>query len=116
MIRFRAFSMVALVAASVFIGGEPASAIVNGEVAGDRYPNVVGIAGRFPDGSWWDGVGSGQLIAPDVVLTAAHTFDFYRSVGITSFYMVPDPVWRPGSSRVIPAKRVVVDPNYPNTY
>jgi secreted trypsin-like serine protease len=66
---FSAFALAALISAS------PASAITNGAPDGSGHPYVGGLVAdtQYSDGTWT--YCSGTLIAPKVVLTAAHCND-----------------------------------------
>src|SRR5687767_12097602 len=65
----------AVATAAALIPAADAGAITNGEVDGDRHPNVGGLvnATQYEDGTWL--YCSGTLISPTVFLTAAHCDD-----------------------------------------
>ena len=67
--------LVAAAAAATLVPAAPAAAITNGQVDGNRHPNVAGLvnSSQYSDGTWL--YCSGTLIAPKVVLTAAHCDD-----------------------------------------
>jgi hypothetical protein len=73
-------SIAALVAATglLLTTTGPATAVIDGttDTAG-RFPNVGGLQLRL-DGEWFDFC-TGTLVAPDIVLTAAHCTDFFTN-------------------------------------
>jgi secreted trypsin-like serine protease len=68
----------------------PAGAITDGEPDGDGHPMVGAIVAEFDGTKDW--FCSGTLIAPKVVLTAAHCTDFLASEGLQDVWVTFDPV------------------------
>lgn len=66
-----------------------ADAITFGEHDGDRHPNTGALVADF--GGRLGQICTGTLIAPKVVLTAAHCTAFLQSVGIDDVYVTFDP-------------------------
>lgn len=83
----RLFSLVAVAGAAVFLAlaGEPAEAITNGAPDGTNHPEVGALIAdqAFSDGTW--AYCSGTLIAPTVVVTAAHCGDPGQTTARVSF-------------------------------
>jgi secreted trypsin-like serine protease len=76
--------LVAVAAATVLLGGSSATAVVGGTTdTTGRFPNV-GVL-QIHDGDEWFDFCSVTLVAPDVVLTAAHCTDFLQEVGDDGF-------------------------------
>ena len=111
----RLIAFVTVLFAMTVLGGGlipvPAGAITNGTLDNNRHPNVACVIGQRPDGTATP-CGSGQLISPTVVLTAAHVIPIFQSLGATRFLVTLDPVFDPATSKVIPAERVVTDPAF----
>jgi len=64
----------------LLITSAPAMAVIDGTTdTTSRFPNVGGLQVRS-GGEWFDFC-SGTLVAPDVVLTAAHCTDFFAGAG-----------------------------------
>lgn len=59
-------------AALVASAGGPAGAIVNGQLDGNRHPQVAALVGDLPPYAYNIPFCTGTLISPTVVLTAAH--------------------------------------------
>ena len=87
---------IAVAVAATLATAAPAHAITNGKVDGNRHPNVAGLvnATQYPDGTWL--YCSGTLIAPKVVLTAAHCDDDGARTRVTfdSAYRAGDTVYK----------------------
>jgi hypothetical protein len=85
----------------------PAGAITNGQLDGSGHPGVGVMVVDF--GSGPQRLCSGELIAPTRFLTAAHCTSFLVNnpalLGVTF-----DPTYNPGTSTVVPAVSVTVDP------
>ena len=86
----------------------PAAAITNGQVDGDRHPNVAGLVNgsQYTDGTWL--YCSGTLISPTVVLTAAHCDDDGARTRVTF-----DPAYEAGDA--VHAGTFEADPAYSQT-
>lgn len=89
----------------------PVRAVSNGQLDGNRHPNVACVLGRLPDGSFV-GCGTGQLIASRVVLVAAHEFPVLEGLGATRFFVSFDSSVEPETSELFAAKRVVSHPDF----
>src|SRR5438034_8838727 len=85
----------------------PAEAITGGQLDGNAHPNVGVMVVDFGAGP--QRLCSGELIAPTRFLTAGHCTSFLVNnpalLGVTF-----DPTYNPGTSTVIPAVSVTVDP------
>jgi hypothetical protein len=82
-LRLVTTALVAALGAALLIAGS-ASAVVGGTTdTTNRFPNV-GVL-QIHDGDEWFDFCSGTLVAPDVVLTAAHCTDFLQEVGEDGF-------------------------------
>ena len=96
--------VIAAGAVASLLGAAPASAITNGQVDGDRHPNVAGLVNgtQYSDGTWL--YCTGTLIAPTIVLTAAHCDDDGARTRVTfdPAYEAGDPVHR-GTFQADPA-------------
>jgi V8-like Glu-specific endopeptidase len=77
----RFFTAAAVLAA--LTAAAPAAAITNGQLDGNRHPNVGGLVSptQYSDGTWL--YCSGTLISPTVFLTAAHCGEDGERVGVT---------------------------------
>ena len=76
--------VVALALASLVLSVGPVSAITFGQPDGTLHPNVGALLADYdPDSPGPDILCSGTLIAPTVVLTAAHCTAFLEAEGIT---------------------------------
>lgn len=85
----------------------PAGAITNGQPDGTAHPNVGVIVVDFGAGPQREC--SGELIAPTQFLTAGHcTFFLVNNPALLGVTF--DPTYNPGTSTVIPAVSVTVDP------
>jgi secreted trypsin-like serine protease len=96
MTRRRGIAALAAAAGATVIGASPAGAIVNGTVdPGNVYPSVGMVRFTQPDGYFRC---SGTLIAPKVVLTAAHCTEDSTNVRVTfSADASGDPVFIPAA-------------------
>jgi hypothetical protein len=108
--RRRAWLVVGVLALALFAVGS-ARAIVGGSFDGTQHPNVAAVMFDFPGFGQFVGC-SGVLIAPRLVLTAAHCVGFAEffggSVAGVSFAPVVD------ESKFLPlAEPAIVDPGWP---
>jgi hypothetical protein len=62
---------VTTIAACLVLGAAPAGAITFGQIDGQGHPNVGAVVGELPIPGLY-GLCAGTLVAPDIVLTAAH--------------------------------------------
>ena len=96
----------AIVAALALLAVGPARAIVGGTADGTAHPNVAAIV---YDGAF---VGcSGFLVAPRLVVTAAHCIGVYDFLGFHASGVSFDPT--PDVANAIPLARIDVDPAWP---
>ena len=65
--------------AAVLLYAGPAGAIVNGQLDGNRHPEVGALIAEYVQPGEKDVLCSGTLIAPTLFLTAAHCTDFLTS-------------------------------------
>jgi hypothetical protein len=91
--------------------GSPAGAITNGQLDGNRHPNVGCVVGQRPDGAFV-GCGTGQLISPTVVLVAAHEFPVLQSLGATRFFVSFDSAVDLAATTFIEATSMVSAPSF----
>ena len=98
----------AAVLVSVLLCVSVAGAITNGQIDGNRHPNVGGLVNdtQYSDGTWL--YCSGTLISPTVFLTAAHCGDDGTSVRVTF-----DPDYEDGDKTY--SGTFYADPAYPGT-
>jgi secreted trypsin-like serine protease len=68
----------------------PAGAIVNGQLDGNRHPEVGALIAEFAAPGQKDVLCTGTLIAPKVFLTAGHCTDFLASQGIRDVWVTFD--------------------------
>lgn len=82
--RLAARAVVAAAAGLLLLVPSPVGAVIGGtDDTGNRFPNV-GVLQLDLGDEWFDFC-SGTLVAPDVVLTAAHCTDFLQEVGEDGF-------------------------------
>ena len=88
--------LVAAAAAATLFPASQAAAITTGQVDGNRHPNVAGLVNdyQYQDGTWL--YCTGTLIAPRIVLTAAHCNDDGARTRVTfdQAYEAGDPAYR----------------------
>jgi hypothetical protein len=89
----------------------PASAVSNGEPDGNRHPNVGCVLGQLPDGSFV-GCGTGQLIAPNVVMLAAHEFPVLEGFGATRFFVSFESTVDPATSKLYEIADIEIAPGF----
>jgi hypothetical protein len=79
----RLFRLICTSALAVLAVAAPAGAITNGQPDGNRHPEVAAVLAQqaYPDGTWEECTGT--LIAPKVVLTAAHCDEGVTRVAVT---------------------------------
>lgn len=95
--RFAAF-LAFTTAVVIVLATLPAGAITNGQIDGDRHPNVGVIGCRTSEGVI-TATGTVELVSPTVVLTAAHVIDFQPVEGCRSrFFVSFDPAFDPETS------------------
>jgi V8-like Glu-specific endopeptidase len=91
----RALAALAVVVAA-FATASPAAAITNGTLDGDQHPSVGGLVSptQYSDGTWI--YCSATLVAPTVVLTAAHCGEEGEGVTVTfdTAYVAGDKVYQ----------------------
>lgn len=102
---------IALTMTAVVVPALPSGAVTNGDVDGTAHPNVACVIGQRPDGSFV-GCGTGQLIAPRVVLVAAHEFPVLEGQGATRFFVSFEPVVDFASSKLYAAASVEMAPSF----
>jgi secreted trypsin-like serine protease len=86
--------VVALAMASLVLSIGPVSAITFGQPDGTLHPNVGALLADYdPDSPGPDILCSGTLIAPTVVLTAAHCTAFLEAEGITQVWVTFAPTY-----------------------
>lgn len=79
--RTAAALAVAALCSALLVAVGPAGAVIGGQSdIANTYANVGVLEGQFAPGQWFPFC-SGTLVAPDVVLTAAHCTDFLQEVG-----------------------------------
>ncbi len=86
----RACLVLSLLVSVMWTGAAPVSGVTGGEVDGVRHTNVGCMLGQRADGSF-AGCGSAQLIAPDLVLIAAHEIRVLESFGATRYFVSFEP-------------------------
>src|SRR5919201_459622 len=106
----RCLLMAGILAAPLIAAG-PAQAITNGQPDGNRHPNVGLMVVDFGSGpTQWC---TGTLIAPTYFLIAGHCISLLQEFGGTvdgvTFDEIPT---LDGTSTVIPAQAVTVDPAF----
>ena len=79
--------------------GAPAGAIVNGQLDGNRHPEVGALIAELSPGQK-DVLCTGSLIAPKVFLTAGHCTDFLASQGIADVWVTFDSQFTARSSLI----------------
>jgi Trypsin len=89
----------------------PASAVSNGKPDGNRHPNVGCVLGQLPDESFV-GCGTGQLIAPNVVMLAAHEFPVLEGFGATRFFVSFEPTVDPATSKLYEPADIELAPGF----
>lgn len=91
---------VASVVALFLLGTSPTHAILNGTLDGNRHPNVGAVVAEV-DGQRFSPC-SGILIAPAVLVGAAHCLDFLEDVGATQVWVTFDSQANVETSQLIP--------------
>lgn len=107
----RTATVLVVLAGLVMVGVAPAAGITGGQVDGGRHPNVGCLLGRLPDGSF-AGCGTGQLIAPKLVLIAAHEIPILQGFGATGFFVSFEAEVDPSTSALVAVDRVVFEPSF----
>ncbi len=97
--RKRVPALLAVFAAVIMYTG-PAAAIVNGQLDGNRHPEVGALIAEFRQPGQKAVLCSGTLIAPKVFLTAGHCTSFLASLGITDVWVTFDPQFTPSASLI----------------
>jgi hypothetical protein len=103
--------VLALTTVGIVAPASPGGAVTNGELDGAAHPNVACVIGQRSDGSFV-GCGTGQLIAPNVVLVAAHEFPVLEGQGATRFFVSFEPAVDFASSKLFPAASIEVAPSF----
>ncbi len=106
----RAVLLLAAVALAILLAGGVASAITFGQPDGNRHPNVGALVGEDEDGRF--AFCSGTLIAPDVVLTAAHCTAAIEQFGFEFVGVTFEPAFDPDTS-VAHSGTPVAHPGFP---
>lgn len=100
--RFLQLLIVTALVVVIALTASPAFAIIGGEPDGDRHPYVGVLVDEFPFGSGAPKTRycSGVLIAPRVLVTAAHCLDTLESDGYTldDVWVSFDSIYQPGGS------------------
>ena len=109
--RSSGISVLIGVISTLLLTASPAAAISHGTPDGRQHPNVGCIFGVRPDGTY-TGCGTGQLISPTVVLTAAHVFPVLESLGATRFFVSFASTVDPEGVKPIEADDVVLAPSF----
>ena len=114
--RQRAVSTVVTMATVGVLGmsAQPAGSVSGGVPDGSQHPNVACVLGQRSDGTF-TGCGTGQLIAPDVVLVAAHEFPVLASLGATRFFVSFEPTVDPRTSELLEPAAIVAAPSFDPT-
>ena len=89
-------ALLSLCAAALLHTG-PAGAIVNGQLDGNRHPEVGALIAEFPQPGQKAVLCSGTLIAPKVFLTAGHCSSLLASLGITDVWVTFDSQFTPSA-------------------
>ncbi len=96
--RFTALIAFTTVITTMALTAPPAGAITNGEIDGDRHPNV-GVVGCKTSEGVITATGTVELLSPTVVLTAAHVIDLQPVFGCqSSFFVSFDSAFDPETS------------------
>lgn len=102
------------VIATTALMAPPASAITNGEIDGDRHPNV-GVVGCTTSEGDFPIYPSVQLISPTVALTAGHVTGGFSSpdlVGCLSVFVSFDSTFDPETSKRLAVTEIVTHPRF----
>ena len=114
-VRLNHRSAMAVLAAAIIgaVHVAPARAIVNGEPDGNRHPSTAILVAAYLDPAVKQRFCSGTLIAPRVVLTAAHCLGVLQEhdIAASEMWLSFDPVYDPDTSPIYHGT-LVADPEF----